>query len=278
MKTEISKSESVWTVPAERNDDGALGMNKKYRHPDLLAADLISLDLVSPEGQSRLTSAATDAPTDSASLRRRLPGFTLIELLVVIAMIGILAALLLPAFGRARGKAKNAVCLSQLKQLGIATRLYADENDNRMPAAELLPSVPIDPAKPLGRIRDVLGKQINQDGGGTNASANVFRCPQDKLGMFEKEGSSYEWNTDLNGRRMDETRTSNVRMIKVVVIDGQPVQQSNEEKVLRFPPETTPLLLDYEDFHPRPPRPGKNVVYMDGHTAGFELPPEILTP
>jgi prepilin-type N-terminal cleavage/methylation domain-containing protein/prepilin-type processing-associated H-X9-DG protein len=204
-------------------------------------------------------------------------GFTLIELLVVLTIIGVLVAMVLPALGRAKGKARNTVCLSQLRQLGIATRLYADDSNSHMPAAELLPSLPIDPQKPLPRIRNVLGAAIGQSGS-TNSGVNIFHCPQDKLGFFERQGASYEWNTDLNGRRMDETRTSNVRVIKVVVIDGQPIEQSNEEKVLRFPPATTPLLLDYEDFHPRPPRPGKNVVYMDGHAAGFELPPEITAP
>jgi hypothetical protein len=77
---------------------------------------------------------------------------------------------------------------------------------------------------------------------------------------------------------MDETRTSNVRIVRVIVINGEPVEQSDEKKELRFPPATTPLLLDYEDFHSRPPRPGKNVVYMDGHTTGFEVPPEIRAP
>jgi len=38
-----------------------------------------------------------------------------------------------------------------------------------------------------------------------------------------------------------------------------------------FPPVTTPLLLDYEDFHPRPPKSGKNVVFMDNHVAPLDL-------
>src|SRR6266566_8137503 len=129
-------------------------------------------------------------------------GFTLIELLVVIAIIGVLVAMLVPALSRAKGKAKNAVCLNQLRQLGMATRMYANDNDNRMPAAELLPTMQIDAQKPLPRIRDVLGATLSQSANTNGAS--IFRCPQDNLGMFEKQGSSYEWDTDLNGRKMDE--------------------------------------------------------------------------
>ncbi|MBC7529873.1 MAG: DUF1559 domain-containing protein [Chthonomonadaceae bacterium] len=60
-------------------------------------------------------------------------GFTLIELLVVIALIAILAALLFPVFARAREKARQTDCLSNLRQIGSASLIYAQDYDEHLP-------------------------------------------------------------------------------------------------------------------------------------------------
>jgi len=70
------------------------------------------------------------------SQRRSKWGFTLIELLVVIAIIAILAAILFPVFARARENARRASCQSNLKQMGLGIMQYAQDYDERYPAAD----------------------------------------------------------------------------------------------------------------------------------------------
>jgi prepilin-type N-terminal cleavage/methylation domain-containing protein/prepilin-type processing-associated H-X9-DG protein len=65
--------------------------------------------------------------------RRGSPGFTLIELLVVIAIVAILAAILFPVFARAREKARQTSCLSNVKQMGLATLMYCGDYDEMFP-------------------------------------------------------------------------------------------------------------------------------------------------
>jgi prepilin-type processing-associated H-X9-DG protein len=66
---------------------------------------------------------------------------------------------------------------------------------------------------------------------------------------------------------MDQTQSKHLFL--VTKTPGGPTLTTNW--TVQFPPETTPLLLDYDEFHPRPPESGKNAVYMDGHVAPLDV-------
>ena len=90
-------------------------------------------------------------------------GFTLIELLVVIAIIAILAAILFPVF-RAREKARQSSCLSNVKQLGLAVNMYVQDFDETMPLA-----IAGGPTPPLYTLFETLNPYIKNE--------QIWVCP-----------------------------------------------------------------------------------------------------
>ncbi len=106
---------------------------------------------------------------------RRSGAFTLIELLVVIAIIAILAAILFPVFAQAREKARQSSCASNLRQVGMAARMYAGDYDDTTPIIrECSPAAgwkPCENGKVTLGWMDFLQPYVK--------SAGVFKCPDD---------------------------------------------------------------------------------------------------
>ncbi len=163
--------------------------------------------------------------------------FTLVELLVVIAIIAILAALLLPGLGRAKEEARATGCLSNLHQIGIALQIYVSENNNKLP---VMRDPLIDPAFMATNTAPLINRVLAPQLGNTN----VLRCPSDFQQIFEVTGSSYSWNSFLNGQDADH----------LVVLN------------IHFDPHQIPVVFDKDVFHKaRGAARAVNYLYADGH-------------
>lgn len=162
-------------------------------------------------------------------------GFTLIELLVVIAIIAVLAALLLPALASAKRRARSMQCLSNLRQVGIAVRMYADDNEGNLPIAPGFRESQTNAPSEMPAIQEVLATHVS-------AVSNVFKCPEDRQSVFAREGSSYEWNVSVNGRLLHRI--------------GQTPGDQSAGRVF--------LLRDREGWHTKGRR---NAVFADNHVG-----------
>jgi prepilin-type N-terminal cleavage/methylation domain-containing protein len=128
--------------------------------------------------------------------RRHETGFTLIELLVVVAIIALLIAILLPSLGRAREKAKLSVCLSNLRQIGLAAFMYQGENTGYFPGA----------GGSASRATDWVWWQTGRDPNqgmlvpymGGNFVKKVYICPSDPLTRNPPSYTPYQYSYTAN--------------------------------------------------------------------------------
>ncbi|MBS3762461.1 MAG: DUF1559 domain-containing protein [Planctomycetes bacterium] len=230
--------------------------------------------------------------------KRKDTGFTLIELLVVIAIIAILAAMLMPALERAREAARRAVCTSNLRQIGIGTNLYAQDNEGRVPPEWCLNRPPGEIVAPYHTM------YVNGAWSGSNdkainnqwsrqwyqlgflyvhdyvGAAETFYCPSSKV--YSYAAHKYVWEFYDDAGWPDDLPYLDDKSLRYNYFfnpnaDNNGIKESDNDKLWKFQSDDA-LAMDIVRFDkPRNAHETAwNLLYADSHVTSSHPPVETI--